>query len=118
MDGTLVDSTHVVERAWAWWAKRHGIPLETLLAFSHGRPTIATMQHFLPGQDHTQELDEMARYEETELDGILAVPGAKLVVHALRNHPWAIRDLRLEDPRGDAREGGRFTASEGHCGRR
>lgn len=23
MDGTLVDSTCVVERAWSWWAKRH-----------------------------------------------------------------------------------------------
>jgi len=90
MDGTLVDSTRVVERAWDLWARRHGIPLETVLAFSHGRPTIATMEHFLPGYDHTEELDEMAVYEETELEGILAVPGATQVVRALQNHPWAI----------------------------
>lgn len=90
MDGTLVDSTRVVERAWSWWAKRHGIPLATVLAFSHGRPTIATMQHFLPGQNHTQELDEMARHEETQLEGIVAVPGAIQVVRALQDHPWAI----------------------------
>jgi mannitol-1-/sugar-/sorbitol-6-phosphatase len=90
MDGTLVNSTRVVEHAWGWWAKRHGIPLEAVLSFSHGRPTIATMQHFLPGWNHTKELDEMARYEETELEGILAVPGAMEVVRALQGHPWAI----------------------------
>jgi mannitol-1-/sugar-/sorbitol-6-phosphatase len=90
MDGTLVDSTGVVERAWDWWAKRHGIPLEAVLSFSHGRPTIATMEHFLPGRDHVQELDEMGRYEETELEGIVAVRGAMQVVGVLRKHPWAI----------------------------
>src|SRR4051812_15888765 len=74
MDGTLVDSGVVVERAWGRWAARHGIPLETVLLFSHGRPTIATMEHFLPGQDHTEELAAMDRYEETQLEGILAVP--------------------------------------------
>src|SRR6185369_8384914 len=37
MDGTLVDSGVVVERARGRWAARHGIPLETVLLFSHGR---------------------------------------------------------------------------------
>ena len=90
MDGTLVDSSRVVEGACGWWAKRHDIPLEAVLSFSHGRPTIATMEHFLPGRDHAQELDEMGLYEETELEGIVAVPGAMQVVRALQNHPWAI----------------------------
>jgi mannitol-1-/sugar-/sorbitol-6-phosphatase len=90
MDGTLVDSTCVVERAWGWWAKRHGIPLEAVLSFSHGRPTIATMERFFPRRDHAQELDEMDRYEETELEGIVAVRGAMQVVCALQKHPWAI----------------------------
>jgi mannitol-1-/sugar-/sorbitol-6-phosphatase len=90
MDGTLVDSTRVVERTWARWAARHDIPLEPVLSFSHGRPTIATMEHFLPGRDHAEELEEMERCEETQLEGILAVPGATQIVHALQNHPWAI----------------------------
>ena len=90
MDGTLVDSTRVVELAWGWWASRHGVPLEALLSFAHGRPTIATMEHFLPGRNHTEELQEMERYEETQVEGILAVPGATEVVHALKGHPWAI----------------------------
>ena len=90
MDGTLVDSTSIVERCWGRWAERHGIPLEAVLSFSHGRPTRATLEHFLPSRDHTRELEEMDRYEETQLEGILAVPGAVKVVQALQNHPWAI----------------------------
>jgi sugar-phosphatase len=90
MDGTLVDSTRIVERAWLWWAERHKIPLDAILAFSHGRPTADTMEHFLPNRDHTAELDEMARFEETQLEGIFAVPGAVQVVRTLQNHPWAI----------------------------
>jgi sugar-phosphatase len=90
MDGTLVDSTSVVELAWGRWAARHDIPLQTVLAFSHGRPTVATMEHFFPARDHTVDLKEMERYEETQLEGIEAVPGAAEVVHAVQNHPWAV----------------------------
>src|SRR5215831_8238820 len=72
MDGTLVDSTGVVERAWGWWAARHGIPLEAVLSFAHGRPTIVAMEHFLPARDHAEELAELERYEETHFEGILA----------------------------------------------
>lgn len=90
MDGTLVDSTTIVERAWSRWAARHGIPREAVLSFAHGRPTRATLQHFFPERDHSGELEEMDRFEETQMEGILAVPGAVEVVRALRDHPWAI----------------------------
>lgn len=92
MDGTLVDSSQVVEAAWRSWGARHDLPLEDVLSFSHGRPTIATLERFLPGRDHSKDLAELARFEETETEGILAVPGAAAVVHALqtRNHPWAV----------------------------
>ncbi|WP_446742524.1 HAD-IA family hydrolase [Silvibacterium acidisoli] len=92
MDGTLVDSTPVVERAWGQWALRHNIPLEEVLSFSHGRPSIATLEYFLPGHDHAAEVEELAHFEETNTEGILAVPGAAEVLLALQkqDHPWAI----------------------------
>jgi sugar-phosphatase len=92
MDGTLVDSTQVVEAAWRSWAARHSLHLSDVLSFSHGRPTISTLEHFLPGRDHSQELEELAIFEETQTEGILAVPGAAETVHALQtlNHPWAV----------------------------
>jgi sugar-phosphatase len=92
MDGTLVDSTQVVELAWGGWAARHNIPLDDVLSFSHGRPTLGTLDHFLPGRDHAEELEELSRFEETRTEGILAVPGAAEVLQTLQkqNHPWAI----------------------------
>jgi mannitol-1-/sugar-/sorbitol-6-phosphatase len=90
MDGTLVDSKAVVEESWRSWAARHGFSLETVLAFSHGRPAMSTMEHFLPGQDHTRDLEEHARFERTELGGVVAVPGAAPLLRALEGHPWAI----------------------------
>ena len=90
MDGTLVDSTAVVEGAWGWWAKRHGIPLQELLLFSHGRPTLATMEHFLPARDHTADMAEMLACEETETGGLVAVPGAIRAVAAAQQGAWAV----------------------------
>lgn len=92
MDGTLVDSTQVVEAAWKSWAARHNLPLDEVLSFSHGRPTISTLEHFLPGRDHAEEEAELAIFEETQTEGILAVPGAAEIIHALeaQNHPWAV----------------------------
>jgi sugar-phosphatase len=90
MDGTLVDSTAVVERAWEWWAKRHQISLPEILRFSHGRPTSATFEHFRPGIDHSLELAEMLAYEETELSGIIAVRGAAAVIKAAATGAWAV----------------------------
>ena len=92
MDGTLVDSTRVVELAWGRWAAQHNIPLTEVLSFSHGRPTIATLEHFLAGRDHSDDLRQLADFEETQTEGILAVPGAAEVLHSLQmqNHPWAM----------------------------
>ena len=92
MDGTLVDSTEVVEQAWGRWAARHNVPLEDVLAFSHGRPTISTLEHFHPGRDHSEDLRELAEFEETQTEGILAVPGAAEVLASMQkqNHPWAM----------------------------
>jgi sugar-phosphatase len=92
MDGTLVDSTKIVERAWGSWAARHNIHLVDVLSFSHGRPTIATLEYFFPGRDHSEELEELAFFEETQTEGILAVPGAVEVLHSLQTQdcPWAV----------------------------
>jgi sugar-phosphatase len=85
MDGTLVDSTQVVEFAWRWWVVRHNIAFEDVMSFSHGRPTITTLEHFLPGQDQSEELDELSRFEETQTEGILAVPEPRKFCIRFRN---------------------------------
>jgi mannitol-1-/sugar-/sorbitol-6-phosphatase len=90
MDGTLVESTAVVERCWERWGTRHGIPLDQILKFSHGRPTLETMEHFRPGEDHRFDADEMLGSEVTDTDGIVAVAGANAAVLAVQQGAWAV----------------------------
>jgi sugar-phosphatase len=90
MDGTLVDSTAVVEHTWAIWADLHGIPLPELLEYSHGRPTIDTMNRFRPGQDWTQEALRLIQLEEKQTGGTIAIPGAKELLAQIAPEHWAV----------------------------
>ncbi len=90
MDGTIVDSTAIVERAWGTFAARHGIPLADVLTFSHGRPTEDTMKHFLPGVNYLPELKAMQVWEEETRDGIVPVAGAVDAVREASKGAWAV----------------------------
>lgn len=91
MDGTLVDSHHLVERTWGEFADRHGLRLDTILAFSHGRPTGATVREFLGDGDRAvAETRRQVALEESCLDGIREVPGAARLLAALPTNRWAV----------------------------
>lgn len=94
MDGTLVDSNAAVEQSWAVWAKRYELDLGELLAYSHGRPTLATMQHFgarlAPGRDWQAEADELQEYEFNLSGGTVAIAGARELVAQLDGTPWGV----------------------------
>jgi hypothetical protein len=76
------------------------------------------MEHFLPALDHTEELEEMDRYEETQLKGILAGPGSTQVVLPSKPPPLGDSDFRVEDACGGARLSCTFAAPEGNCASR
>ena len=94
MDGTLVDSGAVVEHAWSVWSARYGLPLTEILDYSHGRPTLATMDYFgarfAPGKDWRMEADEMQSLEGKFSAGTKAIPGAKELLAQVGNAPWAV----------------------------
>ena len=93
MDGTLVDSTAVVERLWLAWAEPHGIAPETVLSVVHGRQGHQSMAIMLPERDHTinlRENDEMLATEASDVDGVIPIPGAQALLEALQPHPHAI----------------------------
>jgi beta-phosphoglucomutase-like phosphatase (HAD superfamily) len=62
-DGTLVDSAQVVESRMEIVGGAAQYISEDVLSFSHGRPTIATLQLFIPGQDQSEELDKLSRFD-------------------------------------------------------
>ena len=81
MDGTLVDSTAVVEAVWAEFADRFDVDLVELLAHAHGRLTIDTVSTFCPpGSDPVALSAELTDQELTQLDGIVEIPGAARLV--------------------------------------
>lgn len=77
MDGTLVDSTAVVEAVWAEFARDYGIDLDVLLEHAHGRPTVQTVQHFAPaGADVPGITARHEAQEQSRTEGVVEIPGA------------------------------------------
>jgi mannitol-1-/sugar-/sorbitol-6-phosphatase len=91
MDGTLVDSTASVERAWSRFAARHGLDAAAILAVAHGRPTIEVVAEFAPaGLDAQAETDRIEAEEIDRTDGISEVPGAAALLGSLDPARWAV----------------------------
>ncbi len=95
LDGTLVDSLPVVERAWSHWGKRHGIAADEVLSFIHGKQAITALRHFMPDSSDEaiqQEFRQLEKIEAEDTDGITALPGALALLERLDalDIPWAI----------------------------
>ncbi|MDH6120969.1 HAD superfamily hydrolase (TIGR01509 family) [Kitasatospora sp. GAS204A] len=91
MDGTLVDSTALVESTWAGFSDQHGLDLEQVLAFAHGRPTAKTVGHFIPDPRlAASETRRLVACEESQTAGITQVPGARELLAALPQGSWAV----------------------------
>lgn len=95
LDGTLVDSLPVVERAWCGWADRFGISHDEVLDFIHGKQAITSLRHFMPGRsedDIQAEFRRLEHIEATDTDGVTALPGAVALLEHLNalEIPWAI----------------------------
>lgn len=93
MDGTLVDSTSVVERLWLAWAEPHGLDPATVLDVIHGRQGHQSMSILLPERDHAINIREnaaMLANESSDVDGVVEITGAAQLLDALEPHPHAI----------------------------
>ena len=90
MDGTLVDSTAVVERQWARWAARRSVSLAAVLAISHGRPTLETLSRIAPQWATTEEAAAVEATTAEDDGGIVAVSGARELASALPPASWAV----------------------------
>jgi hypothetical protein len=97
MDGTLIDSTAVVESVWARFATRYGIDVREILETSHGRQMVDTVRRWAPaGTDIAAECLELSSFEITQTEGIVSLPGASSFANAL---PRQTRALVTSAPR-------------------
>ena len=86
LDGTLVNSLVVVERAWSNWARAHDLDPQVVLDFIHGKQAITSLRHFLPQADEAslrQEFLALEKVEAEDTDGITAMPGALALLNRL-----------------------------------
>jgi sugar-phosphatase len=92
MDGTLVDSTAVVETIWRDFCREHGVDEEVLVPWSHGRRTPDTVRHFLPDASAEQVaaiVVDLESREQSTMTGIIAIPGARELLANIEI-PWAV----------------------------
>jgi sugar-phosphatase len=84
MDGTLVDSTAVVEQVWGEFAARYGLDLGEILRTSHGVQARDTVTRFAPaGADVPALTAELGAMERVRTQGIVPLPGAARLLAAL-----------------------------------
>ena len=91
MDGTLLDSSAVVDRVWGSWAKRHGVDAAHLLANVHGVRSEDTIRRFGGATvDVAKENLWILEAELKDIDGVVAVEGIHAFIEALDPGTWAI----------------------------
>jgi sugar-phosphatase len=90
MDGTLVDSTAVVERGWQRFADRHGLDAASFLGRVHGIRTSDAVALVAPWLDARAEAEQLDAEEAGDTDGLRPVPGAAPLLAALPRDAWAV----------------------------
>lgn len=91
MDGTLVDSTAVVESVWRDFCAEYGLDSQAVIAYAHGRQTIDTLTHFIGAGEKTNKI--AASLEEVEInttEGVTEVKGAAALLSKLPPDSWAL----------------------------
>jgi mannitol-1-/sugar-/sorbitol-6-phosphatase len=91
MDGTLLDSSAVVERVWLTWARKHGIDTHVLLAGLHGKRAEDTIRRFAgPTMDIARETDWILQAELSDVEGIVPLEGIHALLEGLDPNAWAV----------------------------
>lgn len=89
VDGTLVDSTPLVERAAREWAAEYGIDADEFLSDAHGRRTGDRVADFLPPDQVREATERLDALEASRTDGITALPGAVDLLTNMNGLPCA-----------------------------
>jgi sugar-phosphatase len=89
IDGTLVDSTPVVERSWRTWAQEYAVDAEEVMRVCHGRRTEDTVAEFVTPQQLAVAVARVQALELADFDGVTALPGARQLIDVLPHQRWA-----------------------------
>jgi sugar-phosphatase len=91
LDGTLVDSSLVVERSWRVWADEYGLDAAAVIGISYGRRSEDTIAElFASSAERARALARIDELELADLEGVVPVPGAADLLACLESGPWAV----------------------------
>lgn len=89
MDGTLIDSTPAVLRAWTTWMHEFGLTPEQL-GRHHGMPSAQVVRALLAEDHHVEAIRRIDELELADVHDIVVLPGAAEALDALRTAASAI----------------------------
>jgi sugar-phosphatase len=91
LDGVLVDSMRMVEKAWLRWADEQHLDAGEVLAVIHGRRGQDSVRMLAPHLDPAEQVRRISGYEtEAGGDGLTAIPGAAECVSFAQRGRWAV----------------------------
>jgi sugar-phosphatase len=91
MDGTMLDSSAVVERVWMGWAKKYNVDTVELLHSIRGVRAEDTIRRFAPADvDVAEEVDYILSAEIADVVGIVPVAGIEALIARLDRREWAV----------------------------
>jgi mannitol-1-/sugar-/sorbitol-6-phosphatase len=89
-DGTLIDSIEAANRVWRRWALSHGLDPESALHVIHGRRVAESIRLLKPEVDIERESAIITAGEIADVEGVVAIKGAREFVGILPPERWAI----------------------------
>lgn len=89
MDGTLIDSTPAVARAWTTWAVEQEVTAAAM-AGHHGIPSAGVVRMLLPAERHEAGIERINQLEIDDVHDIVVLPGAAEALAALSSAKNAI----------------------------
>ncbi|MGT2427064.1 HAD family hydrolase [Amnibacterium kyonggiense] len=89
MDGTLIDSTPAVDRAWAAWERRWDVRLG-VRASALGMPARDIVAARVAPEDAEAAFLDIERLEVADTDGIVVLPGVRDLLAAIPAERWAV----------------------------
>ncbi|MFV0634745.1 HAD-IA family hydrolase [Demequina sp.] len=99
MDGTLVDSTALVDDLWNGFAHAHGLDGTQVRSFAHGRPSRDTIARYVSDAGEIERWTERIHSAEgSDFHGVVEIAGAAAFVSQLPQGRWAVVTSALADP--------------------
>jgi sugar-phosphatase len=90
MDGTLIDSSANIVRAYRWWTGVHNLQIEPILAVERGRPHREVMAQFTTGLDLDRESQLFDDFESSDETGMPLIAGAEDAIRIAQQGRWAV----------------------------